>query len=116
MPLLRTLISRRTPDDVDIHDAAFVRDPFAAYERLRRDGPLARSNKHGGFWLMSRYEDVRAAAAGVARMEMVVALETLVETGVSLSLDPAAAPQWKTRGDRRRLSSLPLIIKKKKAD
>lgn len=50
------------PDDVDIHESAFVGDPFPAYDRLRRECPLARSNKHGGFWLMTRYEDVRAAA------------------------------------------------------
>ena len=50
------------------------------------------------------------AGAGVARMEMAVTLETLIEAGVGLSLDPAAAPRWKTRGDRRGLSSLPLII------
>ena len=56
------------------------------------------------------------AGAGVARMEMAVTLETLIETGIGLALDPAAAPRWKTRGDRRGLSSLPLIIKKKTTD
>src|SRR5262245_4037890 len=56
-------ISRETmQDDVDIHDPAFVGDPFAAFDRLRRECPLARSSKHGGFWLMTRYDDVRAAA------------------------------------------------------
>ncbi|PBB80801.1 hypothetical protein CK218_10305 [Mesorhizobium sp. WSM3879] len=50
------------PDEVDIHDPAFVADPFAAFEHLRRECPVARSNKYGGFWLLSRYDDVRSAA------------------------------------------------------
>lgn len=49
-------------DDVDIHDPAFVGDPYPAFDRLRRECPLAHSSKHGGFWLMTRYDDVRAAA------------------------------------------------------
>ena len=49
-------------DDVDIHDRAFVADPFGAFERLRRECPVARSSKHGGFWLLTRYDDVRSAA------------------------------------------------------
>lgn len=58
----QTVSEPHIPDDVDIHAPAFVRDPFPVYERLREECPLARSNKHGGFWLMTRHEDVRAAA------------------------------------------------------
>lgn len=49
-------------DDVDIHDRAFVADPFGAFERLRNECPVAHSSKHGGFWLFTRYDDVRSAA------------------------------------------------------
>lgn len=49
-------------DDVDIHDRAFVADPFGAFERLRRECPVAHSSKHGSFWLLTRYDDVRSAA------------------------------------------------------
>lgn len=52
----------KIPDDVDIHDPAFVADPFPTFDRLRRECPVARSNKHGGFWLLSCYDDVRTAA------------------------------------------------------
>src|SRR5262245_12827129 len=61
MPEAATL-KPKIPDDVDIHDPAFVADPVTVFERLRRECPLARSNKHGGFWVMTRYEDVRPAA------------------------------------------------------
>jgi cytochrome P450 len=49
-------------DDVDIHDRAFVADPFGAFDHLRRECPVAHSSKHGGFWLLTRYDDVRSAA------------------------------------------------------
>lgn len=49
-------------DDLDIHDPAFIRDPYAVYERLRRECPVARGERHGGYWLLTRYEDVREAA------------------------------------------------------
>ena len=54
------------------------------------------------------------AGAGVARMELAVALETLIEAGVGLSLDPAVAPRWKTRGDRRGLCQPSAHSSKKK--
>ncbi|UCI25677.1 cytochrome P450 [Mesorhizobium sp. B2-8-5] len=57
-----TVTPQTIPDDVDIHDPAFVADPFSAFDRLRRECPVARSNRHGGFWLLSRYDDVRCAA------------------------------------------------------
>lgn len=85
----------KIPDDVDIHDAVFVRDPFAAYERLRRDCPLARSNKHGGFWLMSRYEDVRAAAinwrdytSSVAGVTAIPVITPRTEPMLPIEIDP----------------------------
>lgn len=49
-------------NDVDIHDTAFALDPFPTYDRLRRDCPAARSERYGGFWLLTRYDDVRKAA------------------------------------------------------
>ena len=80
---------------MDIHDAAFVRDPFTAYERLRRECPLARSNKHGGFWLMSRYEDVRAAAinwrdytSSVAGVTAIPVITPRTEPMLPIEIDP----------------------------
>ena len=39
---------------VNIHDAAFVRDPYGAYAELRSKCPVMRSLLHGKFWLLSR--------------------------------------------------------------
>jgi len=55
------IVPERT-GDVDIHDLAFALDPYPTYDRLRRDCPAARSERYGGFWLLTRYEDVKKAA------------------------------------------------------
>jgi cytochrome P450 len=90
-----TLNEQKTPEDVDIHDPAFVRDPFTAYDRLRRACPVARSNKHGGFWLMTRYEDVRASAinwrdytSSVAGVTAIPVITPRTEPMLPIEIDP----------------------------
>ena len=46
----------------DHHDPAFVRDPEGHFGSIRRDHPVLHSDRYGGFWLLTRYEDVTAAA------------------------------------------------------
>jgi cytochrome P450 len=48
--------------DFDHHDPAFVADPWPTYAALRRTCPVVRSERYGGFWLLIRHEDVKAAA------------------------------------------------------
>ncbi|WP_181179521.1 cytochrome P450 [Mesorhizobium sp. B2-7-1] len=83
------------PDDVDIHDPAFVADPFSAFDRLRRECPVARSNKHGGFWLLSRYDDVRCAAinwrdftSGVPGVTAIPVITPRTEPQLPIEVDP----------------------------
>jgi cytochrome P450 len=45
----------------DPFSAAFKADPWPVYRRLRDEAPVYRSEKWG-FWALSRFEDVRAAA------------------------------------------------------
>ncbi|ODU02037.1 MAG: hypothetical protein ABS81_19000 [Pseudonocardia sp. SCN 72-86] len=45
----------------DPYSAAFKDDPWPVYRRLRDETPVYHSEK-GGFWALSRFEDVRAAA------------------------------------------------------
>jgi cytochrome P450 len=81
------------------------RDPsvFDAPDELRLD---RLPNKHLAFGAGPHL----CAGAGVARMEMAVTLETLVEAGTRLAPDPWRELCWKTRGDRRGLSRLPLTF------
>lgn len=50
------------PLHYDIHDPAFAQNPYPAYAELRSKCPVMRSLLHGKFWLLSRYDDVKAAA------------------------------------------------------
>lgn len=40
------------------HDPAIFADPYPIYELMRNKCPVARSDMHDGFWIVSRYEDV----------------------------------------------------------
>lgn len=52
----------RPETDVDPFDATFVRDPFPALAELRAQSAVVYSTKWD-FYMLTRYEDVRAAAA-----------------------------------------------------
>jgi cytochrome P450 len=46
----------------DHHDPQFVRDPERVFGPMREEHPLVHSDLYGGFWVLTRYEDVTAAA------------------------------------------------------
>jgi cytochrome P450 len=46
----------------DHHDPKFVRDPEHEIGPIREAHPLVHSDLYGGFWLLTRYEDVTRAA------------------------------------------------------
>jgi cytochrome P450 len=48
--------------DYDIHDPAFVADPYPTYQHLREQCPVMHSQRYDGFWLLTRHEDVKQAA------------------------------------------------------
>ena len=45
----------------DHHTAEWVEDPYTVYRELRDKCPVAFTEAHEGFWLLSRYQDVREA-------------------------------------------------------
>jgi cytochrome P450 len=49
-------------EPLDIHAPEFARDPFEHYRRLREQCPIFSDERYGGFTLLTRYDDVRAAA------------------------------------------------------
>ena len=53
---------RRGKISIDIHEPSFVRDPYPTYVELRERCPVMRSELYEGFWLLTRYEDVKQAA------------------------------------------------------
>lgn len=44
--------------DFDQNSAAFAADPWSKYDELRSKCPVAHTEAHGGFWVLSRYADV----------------------------------------------------------
>jgi cytochrome P450 len=52
----------RLVDHFDHWDPDLAGDPYPIYTELRDQCPVARSDQHGGFWVLSRYADIEAAA------------------------------------------------------
>jgi hypothetical protein len=48
--------------DFELFDTAFMADPAPVYRALRDTAPLARTERWGGAWLPTRYQDVAAVA------------------------------------------------------
>ena len=45
----------------DHNDPDFVADPYPMYTTMRERCPVLRSDRYGGYWILSRHEDVRDA-------------------------------------------------------
>lgn len=48
--------------DFDHHSEQFVADPWSQLARLRSECPVARTASHGGFWVLTGYEEIRQVA------------------------------------------------------
>ena len=53
--------------DYDIFDPQYVADPFGIWDELRRTCPMAHTERWGGSWLPTRYEDVYAIAHDIEK-------------------------------------------------
>ncbi|HEV7865573.1 MAG TPA: hypothetical protein VGR20_22940, partial [Acidimicrobiia bacterium] len=49
-------------NDYDIFDAAYVSDPGPIWADLRERCPIARTERWGGSWMATRYDDVAEMA------------------------------------------------------
>ncbi len=49
--------------EFDQNSAAFAADPWCKYDELRSQCPVAYTEAHGGFWVISRYADVVQVAS-----------------------------------------------------
>ncbi len=62
----------------DHHDPGFVREPARVFGPIREERPLLHSDLYGGFWLLTRYDDVTAAAIDHESFTSAVAGTTLI--------------------------------------
>jgi cytochrome P450 len=79
----------------DQHDPEFIQDPARVFGPIREEQPLLHSDRYGGFWLLTRYEDVTAAALDCEGLTSAVPGTTLIpstqprtEPLLPLELDP----------------------------
>jgi cytochrome P450 len=92
--------SDSAPDDAfDPLDPETLRDPHRRYRELRARCPLAHSERWGGFWLLSRYEDVLAVSKQhqtfVNSVQNVVPAVTTTGRRPPLHFDPPEHTQWR---------------------
>lgn len=83
------------PFHYDIHDPVFAQNPYPAYAELRSKCPVMRSVLYGKFWLLSRYEDVKAAAldwrtytSSVVGVTAIPVITPRTEPQLPIELDP----------------------------
>ncbi len=50
-------------EDYDHYDEAFALDPHPTWARMRAECPVARTERYGGFYVLTRLEDIRAVAS-----------------------------------------------------
>lgn len=62
----------------DHHDPEFVAHPHPVLAEIRERHPILHSDRHGGFWLLSRYEDVAQAAIDWQRFTSSVVGTTVI--------------------------------------
>ena len=56
--------------DYDIFDPGYVANPFGVWDELRQKCPVAHTDRWGGSWLPTRYEDVFAIARDVSLVRL----------------------------------------------
>ena len=57
--------------DFEILDPSYIEDPYPVWDELRGKCPVARSERHGGAWLLTTYEDVTGAAHDIERFSSI---------------------------------------------
>ncbi len=79
----------------DHHAPQFVRDPESVFGPIREEHPLLHSDLYGGFWLLTRYDDVTAAAndhelftSAVAGTTLIPSTQPRTDPLLPIELDP----------------------------
>jgi cytochrome P450 len=94
------------PDsDFDHHSPEHAANPAASYERIRKRPGVAHTSAHGGYWVLTRYDDIASAGKDHEALSSALQLEESGEIrgGITLPHNPAATrmslaemdpPEW----------------------
>lgn len=79
----------------DHHDPRFIEDPAPVYEEMHAQCPVSRSPRYGGFWLVTRYEEVRRVAkdwktftSSVPNVTAIPSSHRRAEADIPIEVDP----------------------------
>jgi cytochrome P450 len=87
------------------HDPELVNDPFETWQLFRDELRVGHSDQHGGFHILTRYEDVRAAGRSAQQFSSTGrALPPVASNLVPIYLDPPEHTEY------RRLLNEPLSV------
>ena len=90
---------KKPTTDFDHNTEKFARDPWGKYAELRESSPVAYSEAHGGFWVVSRYDDVVAVATDDVTFSSVpttVIPDSGVYNLIPLQSDPPDLQRYRT--------------------
>ena len=80
--------------DYDMFDADYLRDPFTAWAEMRDRCPIAHTDRYGGSWLPTKYDDLQAMAKMVPELSskspIVIDLPEALVKGDSTGYNAAA--------------------------
>jgi cytochrome P450 len=98
-------------DDFDLHDPAYLADPYSLWARMREECPVARTGRDGGGYLPARYADITAVALNPRAFSSRAGEVTgpIPEVGRELQLPPVTSDPPDHAADRRLL--VPLFTK-----
>src|SRR3954463_4068462 len=88
----------------DQHDPRFIEDPESVIGPIREEHAVVHSDRYGGFWLLTRYDDVTAAALDCPAFTSAVPGTTLIPSTQPraeplLPPQPALPPPTRRRGE-----------------
>jgi cytochrome P450 len=82
----------------DHFDQDYLVDPLPLWKRMREEEPVARSEKHGGYYIVSRYDLIKEAAADPKRFSnsQSTGIPPLPIVGlIPIDIDPPAQRQYR---------------------
>jgi cytochrome P450 len=86
-------------EQYDHFDQQYLVDPYPLWEQMREQEPVARSTKHGGYHIVTRYDLVREAAADPARFSSTqgTGIPPLPIVGmIPIDIDPPDQREYRT--------------------
>ena len=95
-------------ENFNLYDPGYLADPYAVWAAMRTECPVARTDRHGGGYLPSRYADITAAALDPGTFSSRAGEVTgpVPDAGRELKLPPVTSDPPQHADDRRLLVPL----------